>query len=166
MIVNKKAFSLVEIIISITLFSIIMLFLYQTLDMTKKTNTFYDDKFELLDKQNRIKKIFFLDMIHSENKGIPILDREQNAILSFSSTNTYHNPFFTNITYMVSREKNLLRIESKMKFDKEKLSDNFFQNTYIDILYKDVEKFEVVKSDKKTSFYIKKSDNQKVLFSF
>lgn len=167
MIKNKKAFTLVEILISITLFSIIVLFLYQTLDMTKKTNSFYSEKLTQLEENNRIKKIFFLDFIYKKDVDIVIdRDREQNSLLHFSSSNTYHNPFFTNITYMVSREKNLLRIESKEKFDKRLLNDKFFENSFIDIMYSDVEKFEVVKSDSKVSFYIKKTNEDKVLFSF
>ena len=38
----KKAFTLLEVVISITIFMIILLFLYKTLDDTKLTN----DKFE------------------------------------------------------------------------------------------------------------------------
>ena len=61
----KKAFTLLEVLISITIFSIIIIFLYQSLEITQKSNNFYSDKLELKQDDNSLKKMFFLDFIHT-----------------------------------------------------------------------------------------------------
>ena len=167
---NKKSFTLVEILISISLFSIIILFLYQTLDMTKKSNTFYSTKLDIKKNENSIKKIIFLDLIHKSkdiNSTKTTLDKEKNSIFQIKSANIYHNPFYENITYMVSKEKNLLRIESFDTFDRGKLTENFFNKSYIDTLDSNITKFKaIVQNDKKIVFYLEKDNNQKIIFSY
>ena len=159
----KKSFTLVEILISISLFSIIILFLYQSLDITTKSNDFYTLKLEDKQKQNNIKKILFLDFTFETNSSVVSEDSDKNSIISFKSTNTYHNPFYENITYMVSKEKNLLRIESYTKFDKLKLDDNFFDTSYIDILDSNITKFKVKLQNKKKIIYIQNLNKNKII---
>ncbi|MEA3384309.1 MAG: prepilin-type N-terminal cleavage/methylation domain-containing protein [Campylobacterota bacterium] len=165
---SKKAFTLVEILISISLFSIIILFLYQTLDMTKKSNSFYSQKLDIKKDQNDIKKVIFLDLIHADKNSVKIsLDNDENTIFQITTTNIYHNPFNKHVTYLVSKEQNLLRIESKIVFNKNKIDENFFNNSYIDILDKELKKFKVNKQiNKKIVFYILKENQEKIVFSF
>jgi len=159
----KKAFTLIEVLISITLFSIIVIFLYQSLEITQKSNNFYSDKLELKQDDNSLKKMFFLDFIHNDSNVTASFDSENNSILTFESSNTYHNPFYNYITYFVSKESNLIRIESKEKFENNKLSDMFFDTCYIDIVAKDIIKFKLDK--KKKSIYIKQKEKEDILFS-
>ncbi len=56
---NKKAFSLAELIVAIALFSIIIFFLYSSLDMGEKTNRYFSDKLEKTVTSNELKKYFF-----------------------------------------------------------------------------------------------------------
>lgn len=163
---KQTGFTLVEILVSISIFSIVILFLHRTLDMTQKSNKFYSNKLTQKQKENNVKKVFFLDLIHKNNKLSTKNDREKNSIVKFKSTNTYHNPFYENITYLVSKEKNLLRIESKELFDSKKLTDSFFKNSYIDIIDNNVTKFKVeTQKNKKIVFYILKGDD-KIIYSF
>lgn len=55
----KKAFTLLELIISITLFMIIVVFLYKTLDQTKHSNNLFLNKEEILKKSNHLHNILF-----------------------------------------------------------------------------------------------------------
>jgi len=166
---NKKSFTLIEILISISLFSIIILFLYQSLNMMTNSNAFYSKKLDTKQKENNIKKILFLDIINKELNSSDVVflkDRDENSILNFKTTNTYHNPFYQNITYMVSSNKNLLRIESKNKFEKEKLNDVFFDTSYIDIIDQNISKFKANQQNEKISIYIQKLNKDKIIFSF
>jgi len=166
---NKRAFSLIEILISISLFSLILIFLYETLDMTTKSNQFYSKKLEMKQNKNHLKSIIFSDLINIKNtntKYIAITDRRKNSILNFKTQNTYHNPFYNNITYLVTKNKNFVRIESKNKFDIKKLDDEFFKYTYIDILSTNVSKLKIKQEDKKFYFYIEYKDKSKSIFSF
>lgn len=164
---NFKAFTLMEILVSIALFSILVLFLYQSLDMTQKSNQFYSDKLSQKKHENFIKKIFFDDHFNRIKIDLLKTDREDNQLLQFQTKNYYHNPFYQNVIYMVSREKKLLRVESKTKMDMENLQDDFFDNVYIDVLAVDVEKFKIIKKEKeKYVFYLLYSNQEKILFSF
>ncbi len=164
---KKYGFTLIEILISISIFSIVIIFLYQTLDMTQKSNLFYSKKLTNKQNQNNIKKIFFLDLIHKSKNITTKLDKENNTIVTLQTTNTYHNPFYTNITYLVSREKNLLRIESKTKFNQSKLNDLFFDTSYIDTLDSNITTFKILEQkNKKIAIYIEKEKQEKVIFSF
>ncbi|MEA3513303.1 MAG: prepilin-type N-terminal cleavage/methylation domain-containing protein [Campylobacterota bacterium] len=163
----KKAFTLVEILISISLFSIIIIFLYQSLDMTQKSNDFFSEKLEVKLESQNIKKILFMDMINKKDK-INLDSSDEFAILQITTNNYYHNPFYENITYLVTKEKNLVRLESKEKFNKAKLDDEFFDNTYIDILQKDIKVFKIAydeKDEEKLSIYIKKLDDEVILIA-
>ncbi len=164
---KKNAFSLVEILVSIMLFSIIIIFLYHTLDISIKSNQFYSTKLSDKQKRNNIKKILFLDLINSENLNKNIIqDTNKNTILSIQSNNTYHNPFYTNITYLLTSKDNFIRVESKKKFNTKELNEEFFKDAYIDILDKSVHKLKIKEKGKKYYFYIEYKDKTKVLFKF
>ena len=107
--------------------------------------------------------MFFLDFIHNDSNVTSSFDSDNNSIITFDSSNTYHNPFYNYITYFVSKESNLIRIESKEKFENNKLSDMFFDTCYIDIVAKDIIKFKLDK--KKKSIYIKQKEKEDILFS-
>jgi type II secretory pathway pseudopilin PulG len=164
---NKKSFTLIEILISIGLFSIIIVFLYQSLDMTQKSNDFYSKKLIATQNTNQIKKILFLDFIHSSNISIDI----KNDILRLKSTNYYHNPFYNNITYLVTKDNNLARLETLKPFDKNRLNDNYFDTSYIDILDSNITKFKIsknktnIKKDK-IAIYLEKKNGQKLILGF
>jgi prepilin-type N-terminal cleavage/methylation domain-containing protein len=163
----KSGFSLMEILVSIAIFSIVIIFLYQTLEITEKSNNFYSDKLVKKQRENDIKEILFLDLIHKKGLEKISNDKNENNIIKFKSTNTFHNPFFENITYLVSRKKNLLRIQSKKEFNQNQLTDNFFNNSYIDIIDNNITKFKVkTQKDKKIVFYIKKDNKKVIIFSF
>ena len=136
----KRSFTLVEVLVSIALFSIILLFLYETLEVTKSTNNFYVKKLNTLVDTNNIKKIILSDISQSSLVEIS-KDENSNNILVIKTNNLYHNDFFKYVTYLVTQENNLLRIESLTKFDKKTISDKFFDSSYIDVLLKDIEVF-------------------------
>ena len=167
---KKKSFTLIEILISISLFSLIVLFLYKALDMTTKSNKFYHSKLEIEQNNNSIKKIIFIDLINRTTKDINIWeDKNKNSIITFKTLSNYHNPFYQNITYLISKNNNLIRIQSKTKIDKKlQINSTFLDNCYIDIFESNISIFKIShnKTDKKISFYIQKKNKEKILFGF
>ncbi len=164
---QKSAFSLVEVLVSITLFSIILLFLYDALDITTKSNQFYSKKLDEKLDQNNIKKVLFLDLINKkEQKSTISEDKDQNSILSFKTFNTYHNPFYTNVTYLLTKKGNLMRIESRIPFNKKKLTEEFFKNTFIDILATQVKKLKIKEKNRKYFVYLEYHNKTKLLFAY
>jgi len=165
----KRSFTLIEVIISITLFSIIIIFLYSTLNITQRSNQVFKDELNKnIDKED-IKFIFFEDLINSKNKIKIYEDKDKNTILTFSTNNTFHNPFYTNITYLLGRKNNLLRIESNIKYDSKKIyqfKDN--ENRYIDKLVENIKLFRVYQDDKnkkKYTIYILYNNEKELIFT-
>ena len=165
-----------EIMISIVLFSMIILFLYQTLDMTKKSNDFYTAKLKEQQERTKIASLFFKDILHAQplaqtkskiTKDIAE-DDSKRSMLWLKTTHTYHNPFYNNVFYFVSSKNNLIRIESKDKFNKSEITDDFFDNAYADIILQDVSKFRVAKHKKgnKIAIYIQIKGKEDYIYSF
>ena len=165
LITGKKAFTLLEVVISITIFMIILIFMYKTLDDTKLSNSSFENHINKKDDVNHLYKIFAEDIAESKGKIDFLQDRDKNSLVIFKSNNSFHNAFYSNITYMVSSNNYLVRIESKDKFQKEKSTLEFYNNSYIDTLQKDIEKFIVVQKDDKVIFIIKQKDKEKIVFS-
>jgi len=160
-----KAFTLIEVLISIVLFSMIVIFLYQTLDMTTKSNLFYEKKLNEKLDINLFKKILFLDLLNKTSDVNITKDRRGNSVVTFKTSHIYHNPFYSYITYVISKENNFLRLESKIKFNKDKLNDKFFDTLYVDKLQNNIKKFRFKKqSNGNITYYILKKNNQKILF--
>jgi prepilin-type N-terminal cleavage/methylation domain-containing protein len=143
---DKKSFTLIEMLISISLFGIIIVFLYDTLELSQKSNQFFTEKIELSQKEINIKKVLFNDIINASIINI-FEDKNKNFIITMKSKNIYHKAFYNYITYIVSKKNNLLRIEHKHKYNKGKNSLRT-DDKYIDIVLKDIEIFKVIKNTK------------------
>lgn len=150
----KKAFTLLEVVISISIFMILLIFLYKTLDQTKHSNKQFSTQKDKIVYENKLNSIFLEDILESKEKIDIKIDNEGNSLLRFISSNTYHNSFFNNITYMISSNNKLLRIESKNKFNLGETSIDFFDNSFIDILIEDIEYFEVKEKINKSNNYV------------
>jgi hypothetical protein len=102
-----------------------------------------------------------------DNKILVTKDKNNNSIVTLKTTNIYHNPFYENVTYFVSNRKNLIRIESKMMFDKENINDQFLKNSYIDKLDSDIINFTVkLEKNGQIIFYIKIDNKEDIYLSY
>ena len=145
-----KAFTLLEVIISITLFSIILLFMYKTLDMTNFSNKIFEDKIEKNMLQNSVKQIIVEDILEASSI-LNIDNTAEFSLLEIQSNNMYHDVFYKYIYYLVSREKNLLRIESLNKINFKNFTHESLENTYVDLLLKNIEIFSLATFSKNYS---------------
>lgn len=137
----KKAFTLVEVVISITIFALIILFLYKTLEQSQSNNNFFTTQFDIKKRENIFKKLFYKDLINVKEGSLNILeDTSFGTIFQFETLNGMHNPFYTHVVYFKSKN-NLIRIESKTKFNYNNLVEDFFEQSYIDIVMSDVSDF-------------------------
>ena len=165
----KKAFTLLEVVISITIFMILLLFLYKVLDHTKISNKHFKNQESYIKYKNHIYSILVEDILEKTEIVDIKTDNDKNSLLRFKSSNSFHNPYFNNITYMISSNNKLIRIESKDKFKFAETEIDFFDNAFIDILLDDIEYFEVkvntTTKNKSYVFAIKQKDKQKMLFN-
>lgn len=161
----KKSFTLLELIISITIFSIIVVFLYKTIDQTRHSNNLFADKKEALEESNHLHNIFLEDFAESSNVMISY-DKDKNTIVKIVTNNTYHNAFFNNVTYLISKTKKLTRMESYQAFNEiEPISLDFEANSYVDFLLEDIELFEVKNSGMNYNIVIKQKGKNRVFYN-
>lgn len=161
----KKSFTLLEVLISITIFMIMIIFLYETLDQTKYTNNIFSNKQNDLKESNYLHNIFLEDIAEALSISISI-DKEKNSIVKIVTNNSFHNPYFNNITYLVNSSKKLIRMESLEIFNEQApLNVLFFKNSYIDILLENIEFFEVKNSDINYNFVLKKNSKDRVFYN-
>lgn len=162
----KKTFTLLELVISISIFMILILFLYKVLDQTKYSNTLLLEKGKQLEISNRLHDILLEDIAESKKVSIT-MTKEKNSLVRIETRNSYHNPYYKYVTYMISSNFKLLRIESLEVFNTgENVNiDLFLENAYIDILANDVELFEVKNSELNYVFVIKEKDKERVFYN-
>jgi prepilin-type N-terminal cleavage/methylation domain-containing protein len=165
--IYKKGFTLIEVLISIALFFTIVLFLYQALDMSQKSNLFYEEKVSLLQNKDSLRLLLYQDVLdNSEKNSTKVLseDKNNNTIFKLNSSNTFHNYFYPHITYFLGKENELIRIESKKYFDERELNE-ILEESYVDVVFQKVSKFRVVQNEKdkaKFAIFIEFEDGEKL----
>lgn len=137
----KRAFTLIELLVSMSLLLMMTIFLYQSYDVTLSTNKSFEEKVDKRVLFNETRKIILEDFL--EGKVLAIQSNGNNSVLLLKSNNSYHNPFFQYITYFISKENNLIRIESYEPFDVQKLNKSFFNKAFIDIIQANMKQFRI-----------------------
>ncbi len=109
----KKAFTLMELMVSIVLIVLITMFLYNAIASMKISNKTlaYHDKSE--DNRTKIFELFYRDIIESISlKSLPTKDKHYNVI-ELQTHNSLHQIAMPYVTYYVSRDKDsLIRLEA------------------------------------------------------
>ena len=158
----KKSFTLLEVIISIGIFSILMIFFYKTLDQVSFSNNIFKEKEKSLYSNNRIYKIMLEDTLESSKVEV-LKDKNKNSVLKLISTNTFHNPSYKNITYLIDASNTLVRIESKLEFLLDKTSSEFYKDIYVDKIKDEVIFFNINNINKDIKIAIKQ-DNRHIKY--
>ena len=153
----KKSFTLLEVIISIGIFSVLMIFLYKTLDQVSFSNNTFKEREKSLYKNNKIYKIMIEDTLESSKVEI-LEDKNKNSVLKLISTNTFHNPSYKNITYLIDASNTLVRVESKLEFLLGKTSSEFYKDVYIDKIQEEVIIFSIISIKKDIKIAIKQEN--------
>ena len=148
----KKAFTLIEMLISISILSIMMIFLYKSYASLNNSNSLLKDEAHSIKKQELKKKVLFLDFSLIINNKLDILNKDtKEDVLFIQSKNSIHNRINPYITYIV-KDSILYRLESLEKFYTADLS---FDNEFFYDTFGEVNSFRVFTSrDKNSSFLI------------
>ncbi len=139
----KKAFTLIEVIVSISILGIIFTFLFQTTNSTKKLNQNYLDKGTQTIKEAKILKIFMHDFTQVIGVASVIYGKKYDIVRLKTKHSVYGiiEPF---VTYYVSKKNlALIRTESLTKYDLYKKEDIYKEYILGDIIAKDSKSFKV-----------------------
>jgi len=109
---RRSAFTLIEMMIAITLLSVIMIFLYQSMASLDKSNRFYGERLQSISTEQSLYKTLYLDLTLSEpNSGEIINIDKDKDILLLQTSHVVHTNVMPYVAYVL-KEKHLYRIES------------------------------------------------------
>ncbi|WP_345992188.1 prepilin-type N-terminal cleavage/methylation domain-containing protein [Sulfurimonas sp. HSL-1716] len=112
----RKAFTLIEMMISIVILSIMLLFLYRSYSSLNRSNEVYEKKMEQIQNFETKKKLFFSDFTLSLFDSVQILNQDKsNDVVFLQTTNSVHQRFNPYIAYIVKGHE-LYRLESLKPF--------------------------------------------------
>ena len=111
----KKAFTLIELMISIILLSIIVTFLYQSVAQLQTSNLQFLEKTDGLQKREQVLNLIYNDFINASS--IQWYDKGRNKdIILLQTNNSFHNMSQPFVRYKVYKEDSILkRIESPIE---------------------------------------------------
>lgn len=152
---QRSAFTLIEIIIAITILSIMMLYLYRSYAALNLSNAFYQEEATAIKESKLKQKILFLDfslLLFGEYKIVQNEKKEDAVFLQTS--NSMHGRINPYIAYII-KDARLYRVESYKKITAENLG----AERVVDIDdFGEVEKFRVYENSlgkkEKLSFLI------------
>ncbi len=133
---SRKAFTLIELMVSIVLTVIVVLFLYKALATQEISNKVLAKNAGILYQSDQIFDLLYRDFLESNETRIATTFNKDYNILYLSTKNSLHNiPFAYVIYYVNAKDKRLIRLESaylmKLPVDLEKIK-YIFADTLID----------------------------------
>ncbi len=110
---QRKAFTLIEVLISIALLSLVLMALYKSLNMLQSSNIQLFDHLQRAETQKRATEILFLDIAGSDG-NITIEQNEFSRLCLEHSVNSLYASPSAKICWVVSKDKkSLLRSEGR-----------------------------------------------------
>jgi len=143
---TRKAFTLIEVLISITLLSFVLMALYKSADILRDSNLHL---FKHLQKANDSligSKTLYMDLMKADHNISIITEEKFHRLTIENTTNSLYGLGSAKITWLIAKEENaLLRIEG----GKYSIPLRSEENVEVDLVFKDIEMFKVYQSKKK-----------------
>ncbi len=112
---RRNAFTLIEMMIAISLFAVVMIFLYQAMATVDKSNIFYTKRLKEITTQQSLYKTIYLDLALSQPKTgqIENISKEEDMVF-MQTSHVLHTHVMPYVVYFV-KDKHLYRVESANK---------------------------------------------------
>lgn len=148
---NRAGFTLIEMMVSISILSIMIMFLYKSYASLNISNSIYKKELNKIETKVEKRKVIFLDFSLAFSKKIKILNQETDIdVVLMQSSNSLHKRYNPYIAYIVNHNK-LYRLESLKEFKEYPLSvESEFSIDYLG----EVKKFRFYKNKTKNSYLI------------
>jgi len=115
----KKAFTLIELLISIVILSILMLFLYKSYAGLNRSNAIISSEIKKIQNSQEIKKTLYMDFTLAFKDSVLILKQNRKSDVVYMQTaNSLHRRFNPYVAYFI-KDKKFYRLESLKPFAKE-----------------------------------------------
>jgi len=128
---TKSAFTLLELLISIVILSIMVMYLYHSYNSLNRSNQGLHIQTNKIMKREKIKKLLYLDFLNA-GSSVKITHREKNEdFVVLQTTHSIHRRFHPYVLYMLKEDK-LYRLESLKKIASYEIaSDALFDVDYL-----------------------------------
>ena len=157
---NRKAFTLIEVLISIALMGLILVPLFNVVEMMRNSN---DQLLHSLEKSTQITKatkVLFLDIMSSDGNFTIKKDEMSRFCMEETSNSLYSLPL-AKVCWLVLKEKNtLVRVEGNIY----KLPIGSEDRVEVDKLMTNIEIFDVSRDKDKVLVVIKEKEKEPMSF--
>lgn len=142
---KRPAFTLVEVLISITLLSLVLMALYKSADILRNSNLHLFKHLEKSTHTLKGSKTLYMDLIHADH-NISINSEEKFHRLTINNTrNSLYGQGLAKVVWLVYKEKNtLLRLEG----GEYQIPLRNEEHVEVDVIAKNLELFKIYKSKK------------------
>ena len=143
---RRKAFTLVEVIISITLLSLVLMALYKSADILRNSNLHLFKHLEKSSNALKGSRTLYMDLMHADHNITVITEEKFHRLTIEHTTHSLYGQGAAKVTWLVAKEDNvLLRVEG----GSYTVPLRGEQRVEIDVVSKDIEMFKVYKSKKR-----------------
>jgi prepilin-type N-terminal cleavage/methylation domain-containing protein len=160
--VNRKAFTLIEVLISIALMGLILVPLFNVVEMMRNSN---DQLLHSLEKSTQITKatkVLFLDIMSSDG-NFTLKKDEMSRFCMEETTNSLYELSVAKVCWLVLKEKNtLIRTEGNLY----KLPMGSENRVEVDRIMTNIEMFDVYREPKKDKILVVIKEKEKEPISF
>jgi len=148
---RRKAFTLVEVLISITLLSLVLMALYKSADILRDSNLHL---FKYLQKSSTTlkgSKTLYMDLMYADHNITIGTDDKLHRLTIAHTTHSLYGQGVAKVTWLVSKEENtLIRVEG----GNYTIPLRGEERVEVDVVSKDIKLFKVYKSKKKDKILI------------
>lgn len=149
----KKAFTIIEMMLAISIFTLIVFYMYEAISVSNKSTNTYENQYKIIQNDMQIKKIFYNDIFNQLNlyANVKIIeDKDSQSVLYLQTNNSLYDQIAPHVIYTL-KNKTLYRVESlkKIMLPIKNVKEHF----NVDVIAKDVKNFKVFSA--KNNFLIK-----------
>ncbi len=159
----RGAFTLIEVLISITLLSLVLMALYRSSDILRRSNKHLYEHLEKSSKSIKGNKVLYMDLLQADSNITIDSEKEFHKITIMKTSNSLYGQPMAQVSWLVSKNENtLLRIEGN-GYTLPLKSDSYVE---IDPIVKNVELFKIYKNKKSNKLLILLQHNGRPVQSF
>ncbi|MDR2342815.1 MAG: prepilin-type N-terminal cleavage/methylation domain-containing protein [Campylobacteraceae bacterium] len=156
----KRAFTLIEVVISIAIFSIIAIYMYQAIDTMRKSNDINSLRYNEDIKEQKTLKLFYNDLFLQTNLYATsnITNSDEFDIFRLHTKNSIHGMINPYVTYFI-KDNSLFRIESR-EFEIIPLTYESVERVRVDKLMENITLFRIYEN--RNSYIISYKSNERL----